>query len=45
MDDAAVEENLRGVRDAFERLQCFVELVGVVAGEGCHPGFDFLPRH
>jgi hypothetical protein len=25
-------------------LQCDIELVVVVAGEGCHPGFDFLPR-
>jgi hypothetical protein len=45
MDDAAVEQNLRGVRDAVKRLQCVVKLVGVVAGEGCHPGFDFLPHH
>ena len=45
MDDTAVEQNLGRVRDAVERLQCLVELVVVVAGEGCHPGFDFLPRH
>jgi hypothetical protein len=43
MDDTAVEQNLGSVRDAVKDLQCLVELVVVVAGEGCHPGFDFLP--
>ena len=44
MDDTAIEQNLGGVGDAVKRLQCLVELVVVVAGEGCHPGFDFLPH-
>jgi hypothetical protein len=44
MDDTAVEQNLGCVGDAVEDLQCLVELVVVVAGEGCHPGFDFLPH-
>jgi hypothetical protein len=42
MDDTAVEQDLGSVRDAVKDLQCLVELVVVVAGEGCHPGFDFL---
>jgi hypothetical protein len=41
---AAVEQNLGGVGDLVKDLQCDVELVVVVAGEGCHPGFDFLPH-
>jgi hypothetical protein len=45
MDDTTVEENLGCVRNAIKHLQCLVELVAVVAREGCHPGFDFLPRH
>jgi len=45
MDDTAVEQDLGGVGDALEDLQCLVELVVIVAGEGCHPGFDFLPRY
>jgi hypothetical protein len=45
MDDTAVEENLGCIRDAVKDLQCLVELVVVVAGEGCHPGFDFLPHY
>jgi hypothetical protein len=44
MDDTAVEQNLGCVGDSVEDLQCLVELVVVVAGEGCHPGFDFLPH-
>lgn len=44
MNDTAIEQNLGGVGDAVEGLQCLVELVVVVVGEGCHPGFDFLPR-
>jgi hypothetical protein len=43
MDDTAVEQDLGCVGDAVKDLQCLVELVVVVAGEGCHPGFDFLP--
>lgn len=42
MDDTAIEQDLGGVGDAVEDFQCLVELVVVVAGEGCHPGFDFL---
>jgi hypothetical protein len=42
MDDTAVEQNFGCVGDSVEDLQCLVELVVVVAGEGCHPGFDFL---
>jgi hypothetical protein len=45
MDDTAVEQDLGCIGDAFEDLQCLVELVCVIAGEGCHPGFDFLPHY
>jgi hypothetical protein len=45
MDYTAVEEDLGSVGDLVEDLQCVVELVVVVAGEGCHPGFDFLPHY
>lgn len=45
MDDTAVEQNLGCVGDLVKDLQCVVELVVVVASEGCHPGFDFLPRN
>lgn len=44
MNHAAVEQNLGRVGDLVKDLQCDVKLVVVVAGEGCHPGFDFLPR-
>lgn len=44
MNDTAIKENLGGIRDSVERLQCLVELVVVVGGKGCHPGLDFLPR-
>lgn len=44
MDDTAIEQNLGRVRDAVKRLQCLLKIVVVVAAEGCHPGFDFLPR-
>lgn len=44
MDDTAVEQNLGRVGDAVKRLQCLLKVVVVVAAEGCHPGFDFLPR-
>lgn len=42
MDHAAIKQNLGCVGDLLEDLQCHVEFVVVVAGEGCHPGFDFL---
>jgi hypothetical protein len=42
MDDTTVEQNLGCVGDAVKDLQCLIKLVVVVAGEGCHPGFDFL---
>jgi hypothetical protein len=42
MDYAAVEQNLGGVRDLVEDGQCHIEFVVVIAGEGCHPGLDFL---
>jgi hypothetical protein len=45
MDDTAVEENLGSVGDLVKHLQCLIELIVVVAREGCHPGFDFLPRN
>jgi hypothetical protein len=44
MDYAAVEQNLGRVGNLVKDLQCDIELVVVIAGEGCHPGFDFLPR-
>lgn len=45
MNYAAVEQNLGCVGDLVKDLQCDVELVVVVAGEGCHPRLDFLaPR-
>ena len=44
MNHAAVEQNLGRVGDLVKDLQCDVKLVVVVAGEGCHPGFDFLPH-
>jgi hypothetical protein len=43
VDDTTVEQDLGCVGDAVEGLQGVVELVGVVVGEGCHPGLDFLP--
>lgn len=42
MNHTAVEQNLGCVGDLIEDFQCLVELVVVVAGEGCHPGLDFL---
>lgn len=45
MDDTAIEQNLGSIGDAVKDLQSFVEFVVVVAGKGCHPGFDFLPRY
>ena len=45
MDYAAVEQNLGRVGDLVKDLQCDVKLVVVVAGEGCHPGLDFLPHY
>ena len=42
MDYAAVEEDLGCIGDLVKDLQCDVELVVVVAGEGCHPRLDFL---
>jgi hypothetical protein len=42
MDHTAVEQYLGCIRYAVKGLQCLVELVAIVAGEGCHPGFDFL---
>lgn len=42
MDYAAVEQNLGCVGDLLKDLESNVEFVVVVAGEGCHPGFDFL---
>ena len=44
MNHAAVEQNLGRIGDCVKDLQCDVELIVVVAGEGCHPGFDFLPH-
>jgi len=44
VDDAAIEQDLGGVGDLVKDLQCDVEFIVVVAGEGCHPGFDFLAR-
>lgn len=45
MDDTAVEQNLGRVGDAVKSLQGLLKVVVVVAAEGCHPGFDFLPRN
>jgi hypothetical protein len=45
MDYTAVEEDLGSVGDLVKHLQCVVELVAIVAGKGCHPGFDFLPHY
>ena len=44
VDHTAVEQDLGRVGDLVEDFQCLVEFVVVVAGEGCHPGLDFLPR-
>jgi hypothetical protein len=44
MDYAAVEQDLGSVRDLIKHSQCHIEFVVIVAGEGCHPGFDFLCR-
>lgn len=45
MDYAAVEQNLGCVGDLLKDLESNVEFVVVVAGEGCHPGLDFLPHY
>ena len=45
VNHAAVEQNLGCVGNTVEDFQCLVELVAVVAGEGCHPGLDFLPHY
>lgn len=44
VNNTTVEQDLGCVGDLVENFQCLVELVVVVAGEGCHPGLDFLPR-
>ena len=44
MNYTAVEQDLGCVGNLVEDSQCLVELVVVVAGEGCHPGLDFLLR-
>ena len=43
MDDTAIKQNLGCVGDLLKDLQGHIEFIVVVAGEGCHPGFDFLP--
>lgn len=45
VDDTAIEQNFGCVRDTVKGLQCLLKVVVVVAAEGCHPGFDFLPRN
>lgn len=42
MNNTAIEQNLGSIRNLVEDLQCLIELVIVVAGEGCHPGLNFL---
>ncbi len=42
MDDSTVEEDLGGVGNAIELLQCQIELVVIVVAQGGHPCLDFL---
>jgi hypothetical protein len=44
MDYTAVEQDLGRIRDLVKHSQCDIEFVVIVAGEGCHPGFDLLPH-
>jgi hypothetical protein len=42
MNDAAIEEDLRCIRNTIELLQGLVKFVIVVVVEGSDPGLDFL---
>lgn len=42
MDNTTIEQNLRGVGNAIELLQCLVKFIIIVVAEGCHPRLDFL---
>ena len=42
MNDTAVEQNLRGIRDSIELSQGFIVLIIIIMTKGCHPSFDFL---
>lgn len=44
MDYTAVEQDLGCVGDLVEHLEGVVEFIVVIAGQGCHPSLDFLPR-